>query len=68
MNKDIFSIKENSELNYQTFSDVNNKLILKENCRSGNNQKHNIDLKLNGGIAHEKDVYKTVIKFEAEQQ
>ena len=68
MNKDIFSIKENSELNYQTFSDVNNKLILKENCRSGNNQKHNIDLKLNGGIAHEKDIYKTVIKFEAEQQ
>ena len=68
MNKDILSIKDNSELDYQTFSSINNKIVLKSNCNSGNDKQHNIDLKLNGGIAHEKDVYKTTIKFEAEQQ
>ena len=68
MNKDILSIKDNSELDYQTFSSINNKVVLKSNCDSGNDKQHDINLKLNGGIAHEKDVYKTTIKFEAEQQ
>ena len=68
MNNDILSIKDNSELDYQTFSSTNNKITLKSNCNSGNDKQHDINLKLNGGIAHEKDVYKTTIKFEAEQQ
>ena len=68
INKDILSIKDNSELDYQTFSSINNKIILKENCVSGNDKQHDINLKLNGGIAHEKDVYKATIKFEAQQQ
>ena len=68
MNKDILSIKENNEIDYQTFSSINDKVVLKSNCNSGNDKQHDIDLKLNGGIAHEKDVYKTTIKFEAEQQ
>ena len=68
MNKDILSIKDNSKVDYQTFSSINDKVVLKSNCASGNDKQHNIDLKLNGGIAHEKDVYKTTIKFEAEQQ
>lgn len=66
--KDILSIKDNSELDYQTFSSINDKVVLKSNCNSGNDKQHDIDLKLNGGIAHEKDAYKTTIKFEAEQQ
>lgn len=68
MDKDILNIKENSEANYQTFNSVDNKVVLKSNCESGNNKQHNIDFKLKGGIAHEKDVYKTTIKFEAEQK
>ena len=68
MNKDILSIKENSELDYQTFTNTIDKVVLKSNCNSGNDKQHDINLKLNGGIAHEKDVYKTTIKFEAEQQ
>ena len=68
MNKDILSIKDNSELDYQTFSSINNKIVLKSNCNSGNDKQHDINLKLNSGIAHEKDVYKATIKFEAEQQ
>ena len=68
MNKDILSIKDNSELDYQTFTNTIDKVVLKSNCNSGNDKQHDINLKLNGGIAHEKDVYKTTIKFEAEQQ
>ena len=68
MNKDIFSIKDNSELDYQTFTNTIDKVVLKSNCNSGNDKQHDINLKLNGGIAHEKDIYKTTIKFEAEQQ
>ena len=68
MNKDILSIKDNSETDYQTFTNTIDKVVLKSNCNSGNDKQHDINLKLNGGIAHKKDVYKTTIKFEAEQQ
>ena len=68
MNKDILSIKDNSEIDYQTFTNTVNKIVLKSNCNSGNDKQHDINLKLNSGIAHEKDVYKATIKFEAEQQ
>lgn len=68
MNKEILNIKESTEPNYQTFNNINEKLVLKDNNPSGNNLYHNIDIKLKGGIAHQKDVYKTTIKFEAEQK
>lgn len=68
MDRDILNIKESSEANYQVFNSVNDKIALKENCKSGNNNQHSIDLRLNGGIAHEKDVYKTTIKLEVEQK
>ena len=68
MNKDILNIKENSETVYQTFVNTTDKIILKDNCPSGNNLIHGIDIKLKGGIAHEKDIYKTTVKFEAEQK
>ena len=68
MDKSILNIKENSESIYQVFSSTSDKLVLKDNCPSGNDLIHGIDIKLSGGIAHEKDVYKTTIKFEAEQK
>ena len=68
MDKRILNIKENSETTYQTFTSTTDKIVLKDNCSSGNDLVHGIDIKLKGGIAHEKDVYKTTIKFEAEQK
>ena len=68
MDKRILNIKENSEADYKEFLNINEKVVLKDNCPSGNDVVHGVDLKLVGGIAHEKDVYKTTIKFEAEQK
>lgn len=68
MDKRILSIKANSETQYKEFTDINTKLTLLDNQPAGNDIVHPIDLKLNGGIAHEKDVYKTTIKFEAQQK
>ena len=68
MDKRILNIKENGEADYKEFTNINEKVVLKDNCTAGNDQIHGIDIKLKGGIAHEKDVYKTTIKFEAEQQ
>ena len=68
MDKSILNIKENSESNYQVFPNAVDKVVLKDNCPAGNDLIHGVDIKLKGGIAHEKDVYKTTIKFEAEQK
>lgn len=68
MDKGILNIKENSEFNYQTFTNITDKIVLKDNCSAGNDLIHGVDVKLKGGIAHEKDVYKTTIKLEAEQK
>ena len=65
---DRLNIKDNSEVDYKEFTSINNKLILKDNCNAGNDILHNIDLKLLGSNAYEADIYKTVIKFEAEQK
>ena len=68
MDKQILNVKENSKSNYQTFASTTDKVILKDNCPAGNSLIHGVDIKLSGGIAHEKDVYKTTIKFEVEQK
>ena len=65
---DRLNIKANDENTYQEFAGINQKLTLKSNCSSGNDIPHNIDLKLNGDDAYPADIYKTVIKFEAEQK
>ena len=62
MDKSILNIKENSQTNYQTFTNTSDKIVLKDNCSSGNNLVHGINIMLKGGITHEKDVYKTTIK------
>ena len=68
MDKSILNIKESGESNYQTFVNTTDKIVLKDNCSAGNYLTHGVDLKLAGGIAHEKDVYKATIKLEAEQK
>lgn len=68
MDKEILNIKESSQSSYNLFTGVNNKLTLKANNSAGNFINHSVDLRLRGGITHDKDVYKTVIKFEAEQK
>ena len=66
--KDLLNIKVSSNSDYKTFNDINEKLILENDCEAGNNKSHSIDLKLKGSQAHKADIYKTVIKFEAEQK
>ena len=68
LDKSILNIKESSSDDYQTFTNTTDKIILKDNCSAGNQLTHGVDLKLAGGIAHEKDVYKATIKLEAEQK
>ena len=68
LDKSILSIKESSKEGYRSFVNTVDKLVLKDNCEYGNFISHSIDLRLNGGIMHEKDVYRTTIKFEAEQK
>ena len=65
---DILNIKEGTKDDYQTFADTTNKVVLKSYCIEGNNINHKIDLKLDNNNAHVADIYKTVIKFEAEQK
>ena len=66
--KDLLNIKSSSDVDYKVFNDINNKLVLKDNCDAGNNKLHSVDLKLKGSQAHKADIYKAVIKFEAEQK
>lgn len=68
MNKSILNIKANSEPAYKEFVDIVNPVLLLDNQSNGNNISHGIDIKLKGNIAHEKDVYKTTIKFEVKQK
>ena len=62
------NIREDSEGVYQTFANTTDKLVLKADNVAGNNLTHTIDLKLADRNAHPADVYKTVIKFEAQQK
>lgn len=68
MDKRILNLKESSTRDYKEFTDIKTKLNLVPNSSAGNGKIHNFDFKLNGGITHKKDVYKTTIKFEAIQK
>ena len=67
INKDLLHIKEDTDNDYKQFLGISQKLILKEDCIAGSNNIHNIDLRLKAST-HDADIYKTVIKFEAEQK
>lgn len=68
MDKSIFNIRANGETNYQAFTDLVTPIILLDNQIAGNDTAHGIDLMLKGNIAHEKDMYKTSVKFKVEQK
>ena len=68
IDKSLLNIKDSSSDEYKAFNNINEKLVLKDDCESGNGKIHNIDLRLSGGNSHVADIYKTVIKFEAEQK
>ena len=71
IDKDRLGIRDNThptDEEYKKFTTVGDKLILQDNCPTGNDKEHTIDLMLEGGEAYPADVYKTVIKFEAQQK
>ena len=69
MDKEILNLKANGSDEYKSFEDVNiTPITLVDNQEAGRDKVHGIDIMLKGGIPHEKDVYKTTIKFEATQK
>ena len=66
--KELLNIRLNGGNGYKAFYNINEKLVLKENCEKGNDNQFSIDLILKGDLTHKADIYKTVIKFEAEQK
>ncbi|MBQ8998705.1 MAG: leucine-rich repeat domain-containing protein [Clostridium sp.] len=69
MDKEILNIKANGTDEYKTFTDVaTTPITLFDAQEAGNDKTHGIDIMLKGGIPHEKDIYKTTIKFEATQK
>lgn len=68
MNKDILNIRANGQTDYDKFIDIATPIVLLDDQSSGNDKTHGIDIILKGNIAHEKDVYRTTIKFEVEQK
>ena len=68
INSDILNIRANGQPTYTPFENTANAIVLLDEQQSGNRVTHGIDLMLKGDVAHEKDVYKTTIKFEVEQK
>ena len=68
MGINLLNIRDNTESSYSQFADTTNKVVLKSDCDKGNNKQHTIDLKLASDRSYKSDIYKTVIKFEAEQK
>ena len=65
---DTLNIKESSEIDYKQFANTADKVVLKDGCVRGNDKVHTIDFKLASNQAQKADVYKTVVRFEAEQK
>ena len=73
MKPDTLRIKANSDNGaYKTFPGIgtgsNEKLVLLSDQADGNGITHGIDLKLQGGMANDADVYKATVKFEVVQK
>lgn len=66
--KELLNIRLNGEEDYKAFNGIDEKLVLKDDCQKGNNNNFNIDLILKGSLTNKADIYKTVIKLEAEQK
>ena len=68
MDSNLLNIREDSTTTYKPFVGIDTKVSLKEDCNAGNNNIHTIDFKLNGSQSYDVDMYRTVIKFEAQQK
>lgn len=73
MDPDTLRIKANSDNGaYKTFPGIgtgtSEKLVLLADVSAGNGKTHGIDLKLQGGMANDADVYKATVKFEVFQK
>lgn len=73
MKPDTLRIKANSDSGaYKKFPGIgtgtSEKLVLLADESAGNGKTHGIDLKLQGGMANDADVYKATIKFEVFQK
>ena len=73
MDPDTLRIKANSDNGaYKTFPGIgtgtSEKLVLLADESAGNGKTHGIDLKLQGGMANDADVYKATVKFEVFQK
>ena len=68
MGVNLLNIRENTQSAYSQFVNTTDKVVLKSDCDKGNNKVHTIDLKLASDRSFKPDIYKAVIKFEAEQK
>lgn len=68
LDKSILNIRESSQQDYKIFNSIDGKVVLKDNNLAGKETSHNIDLKLDSSRIQKADVYKTTVKFEAEQK
>ena len=68
MGVNLLNIRDNTESSYSQFTNTIDKLVLKSDCDKGNNKVHTVDLKIASDRSFKPDIYKAVIKFEAEQK
>lgn len=68
LNPNIVNLKLSTQDSYTPFSDIDTKLHLLDNQTYNNNNTHSIDIMLDSGIMHKKDVYRGIIKFEVNQK
>ena len=68
IDKSVLNIKANSDTAYKSFVDTTSPIVLLDNQVEGRYNSHGVDIRLNGGLTHKADVYKTIIKFEVEQK
>lgn len=68
IDKSVLNIKANSDTVYKSFIDTTSPIILLDDQPEGSYNSHGVDIRLNGGLTHKADVYKTTIKFEVEQK
>ena len=69
MDKEILNLKANGSDEYKSFEDVNiTPITLIDNQDAGRDNLHGIDIMFKGGIPHQKDIYKTTVRFEASQK
>ena len=67
MDTSVLNIKDSGDSIYKSFTNINSKVVVKDNCVGGVIEEHSLDLKL-AANTHKVDVYKTVLKLEIEQK